>query len=268
MDRIFSATCRNRARGDASAEASTSTGLGSTSDADASTGGSESSSSGDVDVEPEFTCDDDGCSASCRGTVEEVDSSGEACTCGATRVPDNVVPCSIQVDGSPCYRYGRECSIQALRYGIPGTYRFDWHEDESGGGSVEYTVFGPGRASATLNSWRYCCGYSNSGSGSRYFHVQDLRPPDDERWDDCAYLGSNSLSELPSCLNPDRVLSGSSCEAPDACPEPSSWPGPEAGCERACPMANDGVCDESTGTGLCADGCDPVDCGAERPPKG
>lgn len=236
-------------------------------DSSSSTGTNESSSGGG-EVEPEFTCNDDGCSASCSATVEYPDPDGPGtCSCGVTTEPDSVLDCPLEID-SPCAGFGHACSVQAIRYGVPGEYEFEWTADKEGGGRIRYTVLGPNRVHARLHEWTYCCGYSNSSSSSRYFHPQSVRPPDDPGWDDCWDLGE-SWSELPGCLQPGGVLTGNDCEAPGAeCAEPTPWPGPEEGCDASCPMAGDGVCDEQSGTGLCADGCDPLDCTEEEPPKG
>src|SRR5690606_8444634 len=65
---------------------------------------------------------------------------------------------------------------------------------------------------------------------------------------------------LPACMRHKGLAQECSGAPLTECPEPPPAPVPDAPCEEVCPMMNDGVCDESPGSGLCPDGCDPVDC--------
>ena len=190
--------------------------------------------------------DDDVCS--CESPAAAPDVMGSC---------DPATPCGSPVEDAACM-------VQAIRYGIPGQYAWDYIVFDEGGETVTIEVLEPGRARGTVSSFEEnaCCGASQDER--RHYYPFDLAPVDDASWDAClASLAPDANTDPPpDCLRPNN-LSFSRCDSTplDACPEPPPPLPKDATCAETCPMADDGVCDESSGSGLCADGCDPNDCG-------
>lgn len=224
-----------------------------------STVGGSSSSSDDTDTDTDGSgwgrteCTETNCSVACFRTYTTQDEWGE-CGCDSGVTPEGLVPdCGLE-SRCPPLPGGQECISQGLRYNIPGRYRVSFGDGEDYG-EVEYEVFGPGQVRARTSSTEHGCCEGNASVYEGYYFPQSTIPADDEFWETCAPSpwGTNS------CFMPNSIFDAVACEPMlAACPEPAPLP---KTCEESCPMAGDGICDESTGTGLCADGCDPSDCG-------
>ena len=224
-------------------------------DTDTDTGG---------DPQPsEWSCNTSGCVSRCR-REEPLDhwQDEEVCWCTGSRSPDDWVSCDL-----PSGCSGDEvCIIQALRYGIVGEYYYD--EDWGYKGWIEYYLEVLGNGQARLVSYASdhdCCGGAATSSYTDYSQVVDVIAPDDPAWDECLEEYDDDWS-IRSCLRLDGFQAACTNEHLTECPPAPPEPDPEATCEETCPMAGDGVCDEAeVGTGLCADGCDPLDCTAPKP---
>lgn len=238
------------------------TAAGSTSSADASTGeglgstgleASSSSSAGETGVPfepPPVECDTSDCGVSCARPEHQ---TPEYCQCEAEQEPEGYVACELPM---PCQGslWHSTCLTQGIRYNIPGAYEQQLNEVDDYE-ILRYEVFGPGRVRASWwAQYHGCCGYGAS-SHSSYRFPQATLPADDPHWDECQGGPGGS------CTRMHLVLPELACQPMlEVCPELT--PLGET-CEESCPMAGDGVCDEEMGTGLCADGCDPLDCPAD-----
>lgn len=231
---------------------------------DGTTGG-DTTGATDAGV-PEVECVEDECTARCAVTNEFQDS-GATCSCDDSPQPDSIPSCPAASSANCGDSW--LCKAQAIRYGISGAYSFQYSYVDDGGGGYRYQVFGDGRGQGASSSWDYCCGYSNSSSSTLHYRVQQVRAADDPWWDSCLeeldHGSPYSEDEPPFCLAPSEILTGEACETTgDECPAYVPHVSDKADCETSCPMANDGICDEGEGTGLCAKGCDPIDCMEDR----
>lgn len=221
--------------------------------------------SGGQDEPP--SCDASTCSTVC--TQLEFSDVDPSCSCvQEVRPEEGYLDCP---GPSLCGIYDRDylCNLQALRYGVRGTVSWSTLVPDVGGRLVTYEIIGPGRAQLRDSSFeeRACCDESSLNTLTSYFPF-DLPPVDDPVWDDCiAELaavdearGEESIY-TPTCMEPTTMVRNCGGEALAECPP--AQPIGDAPCEESCPMASDGVCDEVKGTGLCRDGCDPVDCACE-----
>lgn len=216
--------------------------------------------------EPEVVCTDDACSSSCASTYtyrDELDG-GEACVCDTSPMPPDYLTCDLP---DPCEGHGLACAIQALRYGVFGRIEVGG----AGGKDVSMLsidILGDGLARVQHTGYTHdCCGGVFVNDFADYGHPRGVLAPGDPIWDECltetAGVLRSGLLHTPECLFPGGFGGTGTCQGPlTVCPEPPVAPDPED-CAAACPMAGDGVCDEAQGTGLCADGCDPIDCACE-----
>ncbi len=226
----------------------------------ASTGAatSPSSSAGETETDtesppfepPPVECTSTECGISCERPEYE---TPEYCQCETEQEPEGYVACELPM---PCQGSSERslCITQGIRYNIPGAYE----QPESEGkdyASLRYEVFGPGMVrSSWWAQYHGCCGNSAS-THSSYNFPQATVPADDPHWDDC------QSGPGGGCTRTHLVFPQLGCQPMlEACPELTPL---GESCEESCPMAGDGVCDEAMGTGLCADGCDPVDCPVE-----
>ena len=223
---------------------------------ESSSSGTETETETETGEEPPVECFPDECAESCLQAVEPA-GQDESCECHHSPEPQWVLDCDLPGPGG-CSSY--ECVVQSLRYGVPGSYVYQTSKEE-GGSLQQLEVFGGGLASTSVSRWEYCCGYSNSSSTAKYYRIQQVLPPDDPFWDACLAEYHEDPQQPAPCLMPSDIFVGDGCDDERTeCPGLQTLPGPEAGCEASCPMAGDGICDETMGTGLCADGCDPEDC--------
>ncbi|MBA3549154.1 MAG: hypothetical protein H0T76_22000 [Nannocystis sp.] len=211
-------------------------------------------------------CDHSACALECTQEREFALDDGSACVCEkpVTVGEDEYVDCPLP---SLCGEGGAArylCVIQALRYGVVGTVTYGVQEEDAGGQSTTIRILEPGRAQAIERGFveRACCD-EISKDHTRYVFPFTLAPPDAAAWQDClaaAPLGphQHAAATLPACLRHESLAVECSGESLTQCPAPPEPP--DGACEQACPMVNDGVCDEAAGSGLCPDGCDPVDC--------
>jgi hypothetical protein len=213
--------------------------------------------------EPEVICAENDCVATCDSTVtyrDEID--GDECVCMTSPEPPGYVACDLP---RPCEGRGVACAIQAVRYGVFGSVAFET-TNEGDFSHVNVDVLGDSRARAQLSGWDHdCCGGVFVNDFAQYGHPRGVILPTDPEWDACLAAAlapsDDALPEIPSCLRPEGF--GTACEGPlGQCPDAPAVPDP-TDCAAACPMAGDGVCDEAQGTGLCADGCDPIDCACD-----
>ena len=241
-----------------------STGLGSSSGdpgessgADTSTGSDSSADSSTGDPEPVVTCTEQGCERSCSFVQELELDDGEVCECTSGTDAEDRVACELP---PLCLDGGHLCRIQALRYGIAGHFVVYFDFGIKGSGESRIEVLGDGRARAlTYTQDHTCCsGVSVDSQQIEGFPVS-LPSGADPIWQSCLAMIPDEIGydELPECYDP-PTFGACACEGPlQACPDVTPH---VPGCDAACPMANDGICDEAIGTGLCADGCDPIDC--------
>ena len=238
---------------------------------DDDTGTSLAESSGTTDTsgsstglpDPVPDCQTVDCVRSC--TVEEdFGSTGDACECTNGVYAEDRVDCRLP---AVCEGKGHHCIVQALRYGVAGAFSF------IGGDGRDYwearvEILGDGRARAlTFTQEHTCCGGVSVDSEQREGFPVPVRAVADPFWTQCLaeVPDRDDWFAIPSCYAQESFGTGA-CDGPlETCPELDAH---VPGCEAECPMANDGVCDESVGTGLCADGCDPIDCTCEADTKG
>jgi hypothetical protein len=159
-----------------------------------------------------------------------------------------------------CADKGYFCRMQALRYGIVGTFEVAGGISFDGDASSTIEIFGDDRVRTLFEATTYtCCGGAAVELQVFEYYPARVRPIDDPFWAEClADVPARSAFEFPGCFLQSKFSERACEEGPlEACPDVALH---EPGCDDACPMANDGVCDEPAGTGLCADGCDPIDC--------
>ena len=203
--------------------------------------GDESSGGSTGPEPPSVQCKVDDCSQSC--------SREETSGCFEPEAPEGYVECALP---EPCAGLPDDlastCVTQALRYNVPGVYT----AKSLDGDALIFEVFGPAQVRAQVWS-ESDTGCSNAAS--TYHPPQQTVAADHGFWDEC---------EGAECHSVGRVLPGLDCQPLlNACP---ALPPPGDDCESACPMANDGVCDGSPGTGLCKDECDMDDCADAKKP--
>lgn len=246
--------------------ASGSTSPGTTSNAGPATATSETTTPSDLPTETgsdstdgqPVECQESSCATSCSGTSVFEAGNGTICECDSAPPPEGYLSCEFD---EPC-GFDVVCMLQAIRYGVPGHYEFDGFEGKDAL-HVNVDVLGPDRLRAIASGWTHdCCGGVSVNEFSTYHHPQATRASDDPYWTDCIEeWAPQAWDSYPACLLPEALVTGSSCEPMlQECPELPDWPGQSATCEEACPMADDGICDEPGGTGLCPADCDPIDC--------
>ena len=129
-------------------------------------------------------------------------------------------------------------------------------------------ILGDGRARNSRRSWGgYCCNYLSSVSNVSYGLPRPILDSTDSHWDACiaefALDPERYGEDFEDSTHPCLLGWGTdTCEEDGFLSECPAPPTDEGGC-ASCVMADDGVCDEPNGTGLCEAGCDPVDCACE-----
>lgn len=201
--------------------------------------------------DPEITCAESACASSCTYPVVVRDeTNGGECICDGATAPPDYLACELP---RICVERGNLCAIQALRYGVFGIVDSD----------VEIDILEPGRARFRSSGTTHdCCGEVFVNEYAEYGHPRGVAAPEDARWNECLVQATSDdrFAGTPDCLQAWGVGRPSTCEGPlTVCPPPPP-PVDPSDCTAACPMADDGVCDEEQGTGLCATGCDPIDC--------
>lgn len=232
----------------------------STGDAPATTGGldlePDTETDTDTDGEPQDACTSTACTTTCLRSERMETASGDVCECERADYPTDHVHCDL---GNRCGD-DRLCILQAVRYGVVGTYRLD----ELAGDdpfTLVIDVLGDGRARAYVYGWTHdCCDGTDVNEFGTLYHPQAVVDADDAMWRECLRFHAPEFDEIPECLLPENMFAGS-CEPPLLeCPPQPEAPDPDAPCDASCRMVADEVCDEQIGTGLCGDGCDPIDC--------
>jgi hypothetical protein len=217
---------------------------------------SDSDSDTDTDGEPSQACTSTACTTTCVQPFEVDNGAGEVCECDRADYPDDYTRCDL---GNRCGD-DRLCIVQAVRYGVVGTYRLDDFAGEDQF-TLVIDVLGEGRARAHATGWTHdCCGGTDVNEFGTFHHPQVVVDPDNPMWRECIRFHAPEFEEIPECLLPENMFAGS-CEPPLLeCPPLPEPPDPEGTCPTTCPMMHDDVCDEVSGTGLCSDGCDLIDC--------
>jgi hypothetical protein len=233
---------------------------------DASTGLAPSTGEGSTG-EPAVTCQESACSVTCTQMVPLKDEDGQQCSCEESLAPpDDWQTCELDLlCGSPA---DYTCMVQALRWGVISRLTWYGFQEDDGGRSVSLDVLGDGTVRATIEtSEEFACCDGSSQDLLVWYDPFTVPPPDDPFWQGCftekaidGALGGGFSSPLPFCLDPKTLTRACTGAALAECPSPQ-LPGP--GCPEQCPMAGDGICDETQGTALCTDGCDPLDCTCE-----
>jgi hypothetical protein len=232
------------------------TGTISASASDGSDGDSTGSTGGAHPVE----CSSGTCIKVCTQLWDFEDPQGATCSCEKKAVVDGYLECELPV---PCEADDYLCIVQAIRWGVVGSYSWGYFIEDQGGETATIQVLAPGLVRGTVSSLveSACCQGTISKDQNIFVLPGHVDPPDAPSWQGCLaslHDYDEGHDALPPCVHPGE-LTGAQCvgglltECPLA-------PRPGATCEEACPMAGDGVCDESIGTGLCPDGCDPLDC--------
>lgn len=248
-----STTAAEGSSADTGSDASTTS---ATSASSTDSGGETSGSSSDTTTgEPpiELRCIEGTCSRTCEFTTEFERLDGTTCLCDHTRYDEAYVACELP---PLCAGASDLCRIQALRYGVPGSLTV-----QSPGGDELHTVtieiLGAGLARALEFSQTHtCCGGETVESSYIEGFPTTIRADDDPSWAACLEIALGFDPPI-DCYFPTNFGAGA-CEEPlTVCPDLDPH---VPGCDDACPMADDGVCDEPSGTGLCAAGCDPIDC--------
>ena len=229
--------------------------------ADGSTGTSGSSSETGTPP-PETMCIDIECGVECtieRDFEDFEDSDGNACTCPAGGELPGTFDCDLP---QVCGDFGDNlCKVQGVRWGLVGRYRSMIMDKGAGMGSA-LEVLEPGLVHGVRDGFveNQCCNGDISREWRQGFYPRNTPASDDPFWTEC--IAEMVWSRNPTCVAAHDFDAEQTCaNAPiDRCPEPLALPDPGAPCEQTCPMANDGVCDEPGGSGLCPAGCDPIDC--------
>lgn len=238
---------------------------------ESSSGHADSSSSDDGTTgipNPDPVCGPSQCGLVCIDRKYPEEEPGDLCSCEVTVMPPEGFPtCELpELCGGPD-SHAFLCVVQALRYGVVGTVGWHVQQKDVGGRTILLQILGPGRAQAIETSFdeRACCDFA-SVDDYRSVYPFDLAAADHPFWLQCIQAAQaydpdepDYGLEIPMCIEPD-FLAKSCGDAPlDRCPAVIE-PAPDATCKELCPMANDGVCDDARGTGLCPAGCDPLDC--------
>jgi len=189
------------------------------------------------------------CSVTCDHVEYDLDE-GEVCECTQADAPEGWVECVLPTPCAGANDLAR-CVAQGVRYNMPGAYEL---EAFNGADShlTRYEVFGAELVRSISSSSILGCCSNSVGSLASYRFPQSTTEPKNLFWDDCKAEAGGS------CFDEDLLFPEQSCQPMlEACPRIE-----ELGqtCEESCPMAGDGICDEEAGTGLCAPGCDPLDC--------
>lgn len=250
-----STTTSEGSRADTGSDASTTSASSASS---TGSGGDSSGSSSDTGTtgEPpiELTCIEGTCSRTCEFTAEFEKNDGTTCLCDHTQYDEAYVACELP---PLCVGASDLCRIQALRYGVPGSFAVDSPGADDVYRTISIEILGSGRARALEYSQMHtCCDGETVESSYIEGFPTTIRADDDPSWTACVEtaLGFNPPIDCYLAIN----FGTGACEPPlMACPELDPH---VPGCDDACPMANDGICDEPSGTGLCAAGCDPTDC--------
>ena len=211
---------------------------------------------GETEGEPPQQCTSTACTTTCIRPLELENEAGEVCACDRAEYPTGYARCDL---GDPC-EGDRLCIVQAVRYGVVGTYRLDDFTDTEHF-TLTIDVLGEGRARSHATGWTHdCCGGTDVNEYGTFFHPQDVVASDDDMWRECIRLYAPAFETIPECLLPENMFAGS-CEPPLLeCPPLPEPPDSADACRESCPMAHDDVCDERAGTALCGEGCDTADC--------
>lgn len=191
---------------------------------------------------------------------ESTDSRGNACECVSSTALPGIFDCDLP---DVCGEFDDLCNIQALRWGMVGSYPQEYQIPDKGGFYGRLEVIEPGLAHRRINENEefQCCNGEQSNSLARGDYPRLLPPPMDPGWMDC-FMDSPTGDMFEDCSGWAMNANAGTCTGgPVAeCPEPPPPVPPGGPCEETCPMADDGVCDEPGGSGLCPEGCDPIDC--------
>ena len=213
----------------------------STESGEASSSSSEGSSTGAVDG---AVCERGVCSERCHWP-DETHCSDEPHSSG-------FVACELPY---LCPERSQCCLMQAIRYGVVGSLNITVDDEVSVPEATQIDILGDGlvrRLDYDPSGW--CAETPPEYVEGWIGHVP---PPDDPFWMDCDPLPPRGTpTQFPWPVQ--AVPVGEVCDGPlTECPSVDAF---VPGCDATCPMAGDGICDDDSGTGLCAPGCDPGDC--------
>jgi hypothetical protein len=179
---------------------------------------------------------------------------GTTCPCEHSQYEEAYVECSLPPLCSGAYRL---CGMQALRYGVPGSLSVVGPAGDEDHHSIEVEILGAGQARALEHRQTHtCCGGATVESSYVEGFPTTIRSAEDPAWTECLEIALGFEPRI-DCYAATNFGAGTCDEALTMCPDIEPH---VPGCDDACPMAGDGVCDEPSGTGLCAVGCDSIDC--------
>jgi hypothetical protein len=224
-----------------STEGSTSGADVSTESSGASSSSSDTSSTGEIDA---AVCERGVCSERCYWP-DDTHCSEEPHSRG-------FVACELPylcAQGSQC------CLMQAIRYGVVGSLSITVDDGISAPEATQIDILGEGRVRRLDYDPSGWCAENMPQFVEGW--VGHVPPPGDPFWIDCdPQPPSETPTQFPWPI--EAVPVGDDCEGPlSDCPDVDAF---VPGCDTTCPMAGDGICDDESGTGLCAPGCDPDDC--------